>query len=182
MASDIPSTQTIIRQHDGGTLQITPESPIPAIEGHHVLVRTKAVGLNPCDFKMPLRFPTSGLWNGCDFAGTVVAVGADVTRLKVGDDVFGAVHGSNMGDPQSGAYAEYLKAEADYIFKTPSGMSHETAAALYGTGIATIAMAVHALKIANDLSAPAEGKASETVLVFGGSSTVGIMAIQILKL
>ncbi|KAF5007625.1 hypothetical protein FDECE_6058 [Fusarium decemcellulare] len=182
MASTIPSTQTIIRQHDGGILKVTPGSPIPNIEGHHVLVRTHAVALNPCDFKMPLRFPTPGLWNGCDFSGTVVAVGSDATRFKVGDPVFGAVHGSNQGDPESGAYAEYLKAEANYIFKTPPGMTHETAAAMYGTGVATVAMALYSVKIAADLSAPAEGKASETVLVFGGSSTVGMMAIQILKL
>ncbi|KAJ5827801.1 Polyketide synthase enoylreductase [Penicillium robsamsonii] len=182
MASNIPSSQTIIRQHEGGILKVTPGSPIPEIEGHHVLVRTHAVGLCPCDFKMPLRFPTTGLWTGCDFSGTVVAVGSDVTRFKIGDTVFGAVHGSNQGDPQSGAYAEYLKAEADYIFKTPPGIDHAKATAMYGTGIATIAMALYSLKIAGELSAPVENKASETILVFGGSSTVGMMAIQILKL
>lgn len=182
MEANIPVSQTIIRQHAGGALKITPGSPIPEIEGHHVLVRTHAVGLNPCDFKMPLRFPTPGLWNGCDFSGTVAAVGSDVTRFKIGDAVFGAVHGSDQRDPQSGAYAEYLKAEADYIFKTPPGMGHEAAAAMYGTGIATIAMAVYSLGIAGDLGVADVGKASETVLVFGGSSTVGLMAIQILKL
>lgn len=187
MAERIPSEQIVIRQHEGGTLKITPRSPIPELKPYQILVRTHAVGLNPCDFKMPARFPTPGLWSGCDFAGTVVKLGDEVALqspplFEIGDAVFGAVHGSNKAEPQSGAYCEYLVAEAAYTFKTPAGMSHKKAVAMYGTGIATIAMALYSLKLPGSFAEPALGKESQFVLVFGGSSTVGMMAIQLLKL
>lgn len=180
----IPAAQKAIIQHEGGTLKVTPEMPVPEIGPSEMLVRVMAVALNPCDFKMPLRFPTPGLWDGCDFAGTVVLLGSDVAKngsFRLGDRVFGAVQGSNRADPQSGAYCEYVKADPGFSFKIPDEMSFETALGVSGTGIATLGVALFwSLQVPGSLHQPAQK--AEDVLVYGGSSTVGLLAIQMAKL
>lgn len=183
-ASGIPTTQTAIIQHDGSELRITSGLPIPELEANDILVRTASVALNPCDFKMPLRFPTPGLWDGCDFSGTVVALGskaAENARFRLGDRVFGAVQGSNQSDPTSGSYCEYLKIDQDFAFHIPKGVDFKDAPAISGTGIATLGVALFwSLQIPGSLAEPA--KAPVHVLIYGGSSTIGLLAIQMVKL
>lgn len=71
------------------------ELPAPAVREGYVLVRTRAVALNPTDWKTLLapggRAVGSKL--GCDFAGVVEAVGAGVTKVAVGDRVCGMALG-----------------------------------------------------------------------------------------
>ncbi|KAJ5902806.1 hypothetical protein N7495_003334 [Penicillium taxi] len=173
---NIPEHQTAIIQHEAGELKITPGLPIPQLEPNQILIKNNAVALNPCDFKMPFRFPTPGLWDGCDYAGTVVALGSEAAtngRFKLGDQVFGAVQGSNLADRQSGAYCEYLKSESDFTFKLPEGFSP--------TGIATLGVALFwSLQIPGKLDEPAQK--AEDVLIYGGSSTIGLIALQMVKL
>jgi NADPH:quinone reductase-like Zn-dependent oxidoreductase len=182
--NDIPSSQTAIIQHKGGILRITHDLAIHELEPHQILVKTASVALNPCDFKMPLRFPTPGLWDGCDFSGTVVALGSKAVeegRLRVGDLVFGAVQGSNRLHPTSGAYCEYIRTEPDYTFQIPKGIALKDAPALSGTAIATLGVALFwSLQLPGTFESPAVK--SEDVLVYGGSSTVGLLAIQMVKL
>ncbi|KAJ5151335.1 Enoyl reductase [Penicillium canariense] len=133
---------------------------------------------------MPLRFPTPGLWDGCDFAGTVVAVGsiaAKEGRFHRGDRVFGAVQGSNQADPLTGSYCEYLRIEPDFAFHIPEGLSFTTAPAISGTGIATLGIALFwSLCLPGSLEKPSTKPLY--VLVYGGSSTIGLLAIQMVKL
>ncbi|KAJ5997820.1 Polyketide synthase enoylreductase [Penicillium canescens] len=182
--SNLPSTQTGIIQHEGGLLQITPGLPLAELGPHQMLVKTASVALNPCDFKMPLRFPTPGLWDGCDYAGTVVALGAEAAaqgRFKLGDRAFGAVQGSNLSDAMSGAYCEYIRTEPDLVFHVPKEMTLENAPSISGTAIATLGVALFwSLQIPGTLDSPAAK--SEDVLVYGGSSTIGLLAIQMVKL
>lgn len=182
--SNIPFHQKAIIQHENGTLRVTPGLPIQQPGPTQILVRTMSVALNPCDFKMPMRFPTPGLWDGCDYAGIVVAMGSEVARngkFHLGDSVFGAVQGSNQADPNSGAYCEYLTAEEDFIFRIPKELSFSSAPAISGTAIATLGIALFwSLKISGTLDAPAT--IQEDVLVYGGSSTLGLLAIQMVKL
>ncbi|KAJ5928194.1 Polyketide synthase enoylreductase [Penicillium verhagenii] len=181
---NIPESQTAILQHEGGVLKITSDMPVPVISPHEMLVATKAVALNLCDYKMPLRFPTPGLWDGCDFAGIVVALGSQVAadgRFSLGDRVVGAVQGSNQSDPQSGAYCEYIRAEPDFTFHIPDDMPFTTAPGISGTGIATLGVALFwSLQITGKLDAPVTKP--EDVLIYGGSSTIGLLAIQMVKL
>ncbi|KAJ5758979.1 Polyketide synthase enoylreductase [Penicillium odoratum] len=180
----IPDSQTAVIQHDDGVLKVTHGLPIPKLSSHHLLVSTKAVALNPCDFKMPLRFPTPGLWDGCDFAGIVVALGSQVAadgRFHLGDHVFGAVQGSNQSDPQSGAYCQYIRVVADFTFHIPKEMSFTTAPGLSGTAIATLGVALFwSLQLPGKLDDPASKR--EDVFIYGGSSTIGLLAIQMVKL
>lgn len=183
-SSVLALTQTAIIQHENGVLKITPGLPVPELAPHQMLVKTAAVALNPCDFKMPLRFPTPGLWDGCDFAGTVVALGSEAAiqgQFHVGDLVFGAVQGSNLADPISGAYCEYVRTEPDLAFRVPKGMALCDAPSISGTAIATLGVALFwSLQLPGTFQVPA-GK-PEDVLVYGGSSTIGLLAIQMVKL
>lgn len=181
---NFPATQTAIIQHENGVLKITPGLPIPELTPNQMLVKTAAVALNPCDFKMPLRFPTPGLWDGCDFAGTVVALGSEAAtngKFRLGDLAFGAVQGSNLSDPMSGAYCEYVRTEPDLAFRVPKGMALTGAPSISGTAIATLGIALFwSLQLPGTFDTPAIKK--EDVLVYGGSSTLGLLAIQMVKL
>lgn len=183
-APKIPETHTAIIQHEGGVTNITPNLPLPKMDPGHILVKTAAVALNPCDFKMPKRFPNPGTYNGCDYAGTVVALGDEVAErrlFQVGDRVFAAVHGNNPADKDSGAYGEYLKAVASFTWKVPDWMSFEEAAGLSGTCIATVCVSLfQSLRVPGTFEQPATKPAD--VLIWGGASSIGTMAIQMVKL
>jgi NADPH:quinone reductase-like Zn-dependent oxidoreductase len=98
---------------------------------------------------------------GLDLAGTVVAIGANVTRLRVGDRVFGIGNGS---------FAEYATAREDKLAAMPTGASFDEAAVLGVSGI-TALQAIDAAGIV----------AGERVLVIGASGGVGTYVVQMAK-
>ncbi|RLL96037.1 hypothetical protein CFD26_105477 [Aspergillus turcosus] len=178
--AEIPSRQNAIVCLPDGHLGLAQDAPIPSVAPDMVLVKTAAIALNPTDHKMVASFPTPGAISGCDFAGTVVAVGSAVTKaLAVGDRVFGGVHGANPLEPTIGAFAEYVGATADILAKMPDGLSFEDAAAIGGAGPSTMALA---LRDSLGLSVEGPGDSEEFVLVYGGSTATGTMALQFLKL
>lgn len=71
------------------------EVPIPKLRDGYVLVKTKAVSINPTDWKTLYgeEPETIGVRTGCDFAGEVVALGPGVTNFKVGDRIAGFTGG-----------------------------------------------------------------------------------------
>jgi NADPH:quinone reductase-like Zn-dependent oxidoreductase len=181
----IPPTQAAVLQQGGGKLAIVYNAPVPNVLLGWLLVRNVAVSLNPCDFKMAARFPTPGLKNGVDFAGTVAAVGGEVAGFHVGDRVFGCVPSNKQDDSESGSFSEYVKVEAIYTLRIPTSMSFETAMALNPACICTVALALHqslGLPATPDEATKLGVTAKDTVLVHGGSSSVGLLAIQMLKL
>jgi len=133
---------------------------------------------------MPDNFPTAGAIDGCDFAGTVVAIGAAVTQpFRIGDRVCGAVHGSNPANLLSGSFAEYVCATADILLKIPDGVSWEQGAAVGGVPLGTLGLAFwEFLGLPFDPEHPATKEESFPVLVYGGGTATGTMAIQLLKL
>jgi len=147
--------------------------PVPA--DNEVLVKVHAASVNPLDWHFMRGTPYiirlfSGLGApddpsvGVDFSGTVEAVGKDVTRYKVGDEVFGG------GD---GAFAQYLLKQEDshsFVAK-PDNVSHDQAAAVPIAGLT-------ALQAVRDFGRLKEG---EKVLINGASGGVGTLAVQIAK-
>ena len=144
------------------------EKPTPA--DNEVLVKVRAAGTNPLDGMHTGRARiVTGLRKprltraGTDFAGTVEAVGKNVTAFKPGDEVFGA---------KTGAFAEYVCVREDRaIVLKPANVTFEEAG---GTAVA----AVTALQGLRD-----KGKlqAGQKVLVNGASGGVGTFAVQIAK-
>ena len=145
----------------------------PAIGAGEVLVRVRAAGLDRGTWHLMAGQPylvrlVSGLRApknpvpGLDVAGTVVAVGPDVTRFKPGDEVFGISKGS---------FAEYAPARQDKLVLKPSNMSFEQAAAVAVSGLT----ALQGLRDAGHL------QRGQHVLIIGASGGVGTFAVQIAK-
>lgn len=187
MATIFPSAMRAIVQGDG-VQELTSGRPTPQPRDDEILVRVHAVAINPCDWKMPARFPTPGASSGSDFAGVVVAIGRAYSGydFRIGDRVAGAVHGANPGDPTTGAFADYVCSVAALTWKIPTGMTFTDAAAIGGCGIATVGLALFTpdnMGLRYELDQFAGKNTARTfVLVYGGSTATGTMAIQVLQL
>ncbi|KAH6683992.1 putative zinc-binding dehydrogenase family oxidoreductase [Halenospora varia] len=181
---NLPQIQTAIKQGPGGRLYIDRNAPIPHLSTDQILVQVKVVALNPCDYKMAERFPSEGASDGCDFSGTVVGIGYQAGQdytFKLGDRVFGAVHGSNPIDLEAGSFAQYVAIDGGFLFKTPARISDDTAAGIGGTGLGTLGLALFkSLALPGTPDKPVDN--GEVVLVYGGSTSVGTLAMQLLKL
>lgn len=148
------------------------DTDVPPVGPGDVLVEVRAAALNPYDWHMlrgdPLvaRLFGIGLTRprdriaGVDVAGRVASVGAEVTGLRVGDEVFGLCRG---------AFAEYAVAGAATVAPKPPRLSFEEAAALPMGGIT----ALHGIRDTGGV------RAGHRVLVVGAAGGVGTCAVQI---
>ncbi|PGH17242.1 hypothetical protein AJ80_04884 [Polytolypa hystricis UAMH7299] len=184
MISELPAVQTALTFGDDGKLRVSHAASMPQLKPDMIIVRTAAVSVNPVDTKMESGFYTPEHVGGCDFAGVVVAVGSDVRRnVKPGDRVTGAVMGSDPLDPSSGAFATFVGAPADITLTIPDHIPWTV-----GTSLPTIWFTVGQALFQNllpdlDLLPPFRTAVTpKTVLVYGGSTSVGTTAIQLLKL
>jgi NADPH:quinone reductase-like Zn-dependent oxidoreductase len=146
------------------------EKPVP--NDNQVLVRVRAASVNPLDLTIHglwLLRPLSGLRKpkdtrlGVDYAGTVEAVGKNVTNFKQGDEVFGG---------KNGAIAEYVCVLADRsVVLKPANMTFEQAASV----------PVAAITALQGLRDKGKIRAGQKVLINGASGGVGTFAVQIAK-
>jgi len=122
----------------------------------------------------------SGATVGCDYVGTVEEIGSQVTKsFKKGDRVAGMVHGVNALEKEDGAFGEYCRAVGDLQIKLPDSVSDEEAATL-GVGISTIGQGLYQSLGLPMPDSPSKDKTS--VLIYGGSTSTGMFAIQFAKL
>ncbi|KAI0206178.1 putative alcohol dehydrogenase [Astrocystis sublimbata] len=181
-----PPTQTAVIAGQSGEFEISTCTPVPLLEPTEILIRTRAVALNPVDAKLVGDFVTPGCIFGFDCCGEVVAIGKDVKRtdLQIGDRACGSSSGMNKEKPLHGAFAEYVKFQERSAFKVPDCMSTEDAAAL-GTPIASACMILF-WSLGWPLSmldaTPKNPLALSKVLVYGGSTSSGTMVLQLLRL
>ena len=151
---------------EADTLQLTAR-PMPKPASHQVLIKVVAAGVNRPDIaqRKGLYPPPTGASDilGLEVAGIIMTVGAAVTHLKVGDTVCALVTG--------GGYASYCLASALLCLPIPKGLSFVEAAALPETFFT----------VWSNLFDRAHLRAKETLLVHGGSSGIGITAIQLAK-
>lgn len=179
----VPSTAKAIVIKSKGQAAIE-TLPTPALRDEYILVHTTAVALNPTDFAHLNLFMGNeeggiGSRLGCDYAGVVEEVGAKVTNgLQKGDRVFGWVHGANQRQHEDGAFGEYIAAKGDIQMKTPDNITDQEAATL-GLGITTVGQSLYqALELPLPTHAP---ERAFPVLIYGGSTATGILAIQFAK-
>lgn len=155
------------------------DRPIPKLRDDYVLVKTASVALNPTDWKHIKYLAPPGCLIGCDYSGTVEDVGKNVTKFKKGDQICGFVHGGNAVQHEDGAFAEYIVAKADLQGPIPKGLSLQEAATL-GVGIYTVGQGLYqSLQLAwpnKPIDTP------ESILIYGGSTATGALAIQFAKL
>lgn len=173
MTNVSPSTMRAITQRTYGSADTWTLDEIaqPQIEANQVLVHVHAAGLDrgtwhlmaglPYAMRLGLGFtgPKTPV-PGIDVSGTVVAVGSDVTRFHVGDEVFG------IG---KGTYAEFAAVREDKLAHKPAALSFEQAAALPVSGSTALRAVVDVGRV----------QAGHKVLVLGASGGVGSYAVQI---
>jgi NADPH:quinone reductase-like Zn-dependent oxidoreductase len=158
-----------------GSFEVLEERTIerPVVGDDQVLVRVHAASIHVGDWVLMTGSPlvmrmATGLRRpkirvpGTDLAGTIEAIGKDVTGLRAGDEVFG------WGP---GAFAEYVAVSRDHVLPKPSNLSFEESAAI---GVS----ATTALQLLRD-----DGKVQpgQKVLINGASGGVGTFAVQIAK-
>lgn len=151
------------------TLHIA-EMPQPQPGDGEVRVKVHAAGLNPADYKFaPRGFRT---WNypfipGLDVAGTIDALGPNVTGWNIGDPVY--YHG-NLSKP--GGFAEWAITTAHTIAPLPQNLSFTEAAALPCAGFTAYQVLHRKLHI----------QPSQTILIHGGAGGVGGFGVQLAAL
>ena len=148
------------------------ELPDPVPGAGEVLVRVGAASVNPIDTyvrggMVPAELPMPFVV-GSDLAGTVEAVGANVTRFQSGNRVWGANQG---GHGRQGTSSELACVGEEWLHSIPEGIKEEDAAAVALVGItAHIGMVLRA-----------RVQEGETVFVNGGAGGVGSMVVQMAK-
>ncbi|MFE1408772.1 NADP-dependent oxidoreductase [Streptomyces sp. NPDC058770] len=145
--------------------------PDPKVAPGEVLIRVRAAGVNPVDWKlaggrldavMETHFP---LVPGWDVAGVVERVGFDVEEFAPGDEVFGYIRKDTV---QFGAYAELVSAHVRMVARKPAALSWEQAAGVPLAGL-TAYQAIKRVGV----------RAGETVLVHAAAGGVGSFGVQI---
>ena len=140
---------------------------------NQVLVRIKAIGINPIDCKLraaPQRFPvTFPVIPGCDGAGIVEAVGTKVSGFEPGNEVYFSQPGFNA---RQGTYAEFVLVDASLLALKPRALSFEQAAAVPLVFITAWEALHDRARVAPD----------QIVLIHAGAGGVGHAAIQLAKL
>jgi len=161
-----------------GHYHLVDNAEIPKPNPDMMLCKVAAVALNPADAKMIDFSATPGSVGGNDFAGEVIEAGDDVTRFRKGDRIFAMSFGLNPSDKTTGAFGTYALASADLSCKIPDWMSYEEASTM-GVAVGT---AGTALFQALELPLPTSpAKKPFHVLVSGGATATGTIAIQLIK-
>ncbi len=169
------TTMVAIVQHRYGTADelVLGECPMPVIAADEVLVEVHAAGLDrgtqhlmsgepyAARLVFGLRRPKNPV-PGLDLAGRVMAVGDEVTRFRVGDDVFGIGKGS---------FAQFAAAKESKLASMPANLRDDQAAAVAVSGLTAIQAVCDVGRV----------EAGQQVLVIGASGGVGSYAVQIAK-
>jgi NADPH:quinone reductase-like Zn-dependent oxidoreductase len=136
--------------------------PVPKPGAGEVLVRVRAAGVNPVDWKIAAR--RVGLVPGADVAGTIDSLGEGVSGFAVGDAVLGWAR-------QSGSYAEFAVVPVNSLAKKSKSLSFEQAAGVPIVGETAYRSLHEAVQL---------GK-GQTILIQGAAGGVGSAAVQIAK-
>lgn len=150
------------------------EMPAPSPRPHDVLIKVRAIGVNPVDAKRrsggtgPLPSPRIVGWDG---AGVVEAMGSEAARFKTGDQVFFA-----GDDTRQGCYAEFVAVDERIVGHKPKGSSFTEAAAIPLTALTAWEGFFEQMGLKPELLVP-----SRTLLIVGGAGGVGSIATQIAK-
>ena len=165
----MPTTMRYVEHGQGGGPGVLQpgRAPTPEVGAGDVLIEVAYAGVNRPDcLQRSGRYPPPADASpvlGLEVSGRIVALGQGVTEWRIGDEVCALTNG--------GGYAEYAIAPAGQVLPVPRGLTLLQAAALPETYFTVWANLVERGRLA----------AGETVLVHGGSSGIGITAIQLGK-
>lgn len=173
-------TQRALVALEKGRYSLVDNAAIPILKPGTMLCRVRAVALNPADWKMVDFSASPGAVGGNDFAGEVIEMADDISRFKVGDRLLAMTFGNNPLDKTSGAFSNYAIATEDLSCKMPDWMDWEHGATM-AVGIATAGFALHRSLGIPMVSGKENGGKPVYVLVSGGATATGTVAIQLIK-
>ncbi|EME39478.1 toxD-like protein [Dothistroma septosporum NZE10] len=167
-----------IKVNAGRTAAVQP-ARMPKLRDGYLLCKVHCVALNPADWKYLDFIGVQGVTLGADLSGVVEEIDPSCgAHFEKGDRIAAFVHGGNVSQPDDGAFAEYCLVKADLALKVPDAMSDEDAATL-GVAVATCGQALYqGLELPLPGGAPYDG----FLLVYGGSTSTGTLAIQYARL
>jgi len=190
-------TMKAVRLHAFGRPDVLTyeDAPKPDVRPGEVLVRVRAVGLNPPDWYLRDGYRTlPPEWRpnaefplilGTDISGVVEATAADVEGFEVGDEFYGMVRFPEGVMTGGGAYAEYVSAPASHLAHKPAGLDHIHAAA---APMSLLTAWQFLVELGHDGPNPFQNFPHEpadlegrTVLVNGAGGGVGHLATQLAK-
>jgi len=164
-----PARMTVVgRSASGGPeVLVLEQRDVPMPSDNEILIKVAAAGMNHGDTlqrgaSYPLPPGASDIL-GIEVAGEVVALGRDAKRFEMGDKVMSLVSG--------GGYAQYCLAHEAHTFPIPPGMGFEAAASIPEAF----------MTVWHNVFERGGLQSGETLLVHGGSSGIGVSAIQIAK-
>jgi NADPH:quinone reductase-like Zn-dependent oxidoreductase len=166
----------------GTDYTLEPYHPVPIPGPDQVLIRCVAVSLNPVDWQSKAyNFGITSLpWvNGRDASGVIEAVGGNVSNFHIGDAVFTLTDYTNS---HSGSYQEFFIATASSVAKVPPGMSFESAAAIPVAAITAAISLQRYMGLSPSLSCSVLGDGRHWLLIWGGATSTGYMAMQLAKI
>jgi len=169
-----------------GRLEVGP-APYPTPGPDQVVVRSRAVAVNPLEWVIQVAGPVAYRWLsyptvlGSDVAGEVVEVGSAVTRFAVGDRVLGHAVGTDedSNSAAEGTFQQYCVVLERMASPIPDTLSYESAAVL-PLAVSTAASALFQddlLGLRHPTADPE--RTGEVVLIWGGSTSVGSNAVQL---
>ena len=177
MPSTIPTTmQAAVLDVFGSANELKIRTvPVPQIDSEEVLIKIEYAGVGSWDpfereggyAQMQGTKPAFPYILGSEGAGKIVKVGSKVTRLRVGDRVYGV----GFLNPKGGFYSEYVALDAGLVSPIPSQLSVEQAAAMPGVGLTALRGLTDILHLTPE----------ETILIFGASGAMGHVAVQLAK-
>jgi NADPH:quinone reductase-like Zn-dependent oxidoreductase len=161
-----------IYSYGGPSVLVYEDAPRPHPGPGEVLVRIHATGINPIDWKVregllkDMLHHTFPLILGWDFSGVVESLGAGLTRLKLGDEVF-----SHADVARDGAYAEFIVVRESEVVLKPKSIDH-----IHAAGLPLAALTSwQTLFVAGGLAA------GQRVLIHAAAGGVGHVAVQLAK-
>ncbi|KAI8711538.1 PKS-ER domain-containing protein [Fusarium sp. LHS14.1] len=178
------NTAAWVNSHNAHPFEIKP-APVVVPEENQILVRNRAIAINPIDHKVQtsdvhrgqIAYPTI---LGEDVAGEVVAVGSAVIKFKIGDRVAGLAAGFLTNKNEEKTFQAYTILRTDLSVKIPQKYSFQEASA-FPLAVGTTAAGLYNTDFLNLRlpTFPAQKPTGEVLLVWGGASAVGCAAIQL---
>lgn len=159
-------------------------------KGDQIVIRARAVSINPIDWILQTRGTSMGfpwlkypLILGQDVAGEVIEIGSECTRFRVGDRVLGQCAGSDKAVNSNAemAFQHYVVLRSNVVSHIPDSMTYEEASVIpLGTSTAACGLFERdSLGLRYPSTSTKLDSTSQTVLVWGGSTSVGSSAIQL---
>ncbi|KAJ8765232.1 hypothetical protein K2173_011912 [Erythroxylum novogranatense] len=169
----VSSCRAVLLPRFGGpeVMELRHDVEVPQLQSNEVLVRARAVSINPLDTRMRSGYgrsifePLLPIILGRDVSGEVAAIGSSVHSLSIGQEVFGALHPTAV----RGTYTDYAVLPEEEVTVKPSSITHVEASAI----------PFAALTAWRALRSTARIYEGQRLLVVGGGGAVGFAAIQL---